>query len=157
MPFTPPDFVIPRRLEHAEFRLRPLTIHDVIKDYAAVMTSLDRLAGVFGPGNDWPRADMTLEEDLVDLGWHQGEFERRTSFAFTMMSLDESQCLGCAYIYPADRPGYDAKAYCWVRASAAHLDEPLYGAFKAWLATDWPFERTAFPGRDASWADWGAT
>ena len=55
MPFTPPDFEIPRRLEHAEFRLRPLTIHDVIKDYAAVMTSLDRLAGVFGPGNDWPR------------------------------------------------------------------------------------------------------
>ncbi|WP_300574364.1 hypothetical protein [Phenylobacterium sp.] len=157
MPFTPPDFEIPRRLEHAEFRLRPLTIHDVIKDYAAVMTSLDRLAGVFGPGNDWPRADMTLEEDLVDLGWHQGEFERRSSFAFTMMSPDESQCLGCAYIYPAGRPGYDAKAYCWVRASAAHLDEALYGAFKAWLASDWPFERTAFPGRDIAWADWGAT
>ncbi|MDP1616230.1 hypothetical protein [Phenylobacterium sp.] len=157
MPFVPSDFEIPRRLEHAEFRLRPLTIHDVVKDYAAVMTSLDRLAGVFGPGNDWPRADMTLEEDLVDLGWHQGEFERRTSFAFTMMSPDESQCLGCAYIYPASRPGYDAKAYCWVRASAAHLDAPLYEAFRAWLASDWPFERTAFPGRDVSWADWGAT
>ena len=74
-----------------------------------------------------------------------------------MLTRDESQRLGCACMYRAGRPGYDDEAYCWVRASAAHLDEPLYGAFKTWLATDWPFERTAFPGRDVSWAEWDAT
>lgn len=66
--FVPPDFDIPRRLETPDFILRPLTIHDLLKDYAAVMTSVERLQGVFGPGSDWPRPDMTLEEDLADLG-----------------------------------------------------------------------------------------
>ncbi|WP_375268556.1 hypothetical protein [Phenylobacterium sp.] len=154
--FVPPDFDIPRRLETPDFILRPLTIHDLLKDYAAVMTSVERLQGVFGPGSDWPRPDMTLEEDLADLGWHQVEFERRTSFAFTVMAPDEGQCLGCAYLYPSERAGFDAKAYCWVRASAADLDAALFAAFRDWLLSAWPFARVAFPGREIAWADWTA-
>lgn len=153
---VPDEFVVPLRLETDAFVLRPLTIHDVVKDYAAVMSSLDHLAGVFGPANDWPRPDMTLEADLADLGWHQVEFERRTSFAFTVMAPDESQCLGCAYIYPAEREGFDAKAYCWVRASAKALDGALFTAFSDWLARDWPFARVAYPGRKISWEAWTA-
>lgn len=161
MPFVPTDFVIPRGFQTADFILRPLTIHDLIKDYAAVMTSRERLIGVFGPGGDWPRADMTLEEDLVDLGWHQGEFDRRRSFAFTVMAPlaggGEGECLGCAYIYPAEREGYEARAYCWVRSSAADLDETLFTALRDWIAADWPFRQVAYPGRDISWTDWAAT
>ena len=86
MPFVPANFAIPQGFRTADFILRPLTIHDLIKDYDAVMSSRERLVGVFGPGADWPAADMTLEEDLVDLGWHQGEFDRRRSFAYTVMA-----------------------------------------------------------------------
>ena len=42
-PFVPAEFVVPTLLETPEFRLRPLTINDVIKDYDAVMSSIDPL------------------------------------------------------------------------------------------------------------------
>lgn len=144
---VPEDFIVPLRLEQPEFVLRPLLIGDVVKDYDAVMSSVAHLQGVFGPGSDWPPADLTFEQDLIDLGWHHKEFQRRTSFAYTVMAPDESQCLGCAYIYPSRDPGYDAEAYCWARASHARLGRPLYEAFSAWLAAAWPFDRVAFPGK----------
>jgi hypothetical protein len=147
-PFVPKDFPIPTRLEHPEFRLRPLVIGDVVKDYDAVMTSVAHLQGVFGEGSGWPAPDLTLEQDLIDLGWHQKEFSLRRSFAFTVMALDESRCLGCAYIYPTSREGCDAEAYCWVRASdSAKLDGILFDTFRNWLDRDWPFAKVAFPGR----------
>ena len=39
--FVPREFEVPTLLETERFRLRPLTIHDVVKDYEAVMTSAD--------------------------------------------------------------------------------------------------------------------
>ena len=67
-----------------------LTVNDVVKDYDAVMTSVDHLRGVFGPHSTWPRPDLTLEQDLIDLGWHQKEFQRRRSFSYTVVAPDES-------------------------------------------------------------------
>ena len=72
--FVPEAAVIPPGIETVDFKLRMLTINDVVKDYDAVMSSVEHLAGVFGPDETWP-AGLTLEEDLVDLGWHQKEFE----------------------------------------------------------------------------------
>jgi len=156
--FVPPDFVVPLRLEHSQFILRPLVIGDVVKDYDAVMTSIDHLQGVFGTRSSWPSPDLTLEQDLIDLGWHHKEFQRRTSFAYTMMTQDESLCLGCVYLYPSEKHTYDAEAYAWVRASHAEkLDQTLFSAFKTWLHTSWPFLNVAFPGREPTWAQWEVT
>jgi hypothetical protein len=148
-PFVPAAFTIPQRLTHPDFLLRPLVIGDVVKDYDAVMTSITHLQGIFGPASTWPSETLTLEQDLIDLGWHQKEFQLRRSFAFTAMAPDETRCLGCAYIYPTDRESFDAEAFCWVRASdAARLDAALFTTFKTWLTRDWPFARIAFPGRE---------
>ena len=145
---VPAEFDVPSRLEHELFLLRPLCISDVIKDYDAVMSSVAHLQGVFGAGSNWPAPDLTLEQDLIDLGWHHKEFQRRSSFAYTVTSRDECLCLGCAYIYPSRAAGYDADAYCWVRAShVAALDAVLWGTFESWLAASWPFRRVRFPGR----------
>lgn len=46
-PFILRDFKIPDVLETDKFRLRMLTVNDVVKDYDAVMTSVDHLQGVF--------------------------------------------------------------------------------------------------------------
>ena len=147
--FFPSDFILPDRFEHKQFILRPLTISDVVKDYDAVMTSVDHLQGLFGLNSQWPSKDLTLEQDLIDLGWHQKEFQNRTSFAYTMMTLDERICLGCTYIYPSTQPNYEVEAYCWVRKShAKELDQVLFETFKLWLQKSWPFEKIAFPGRD---------
>lgn len=151
--FVPKDFVVPPGLETPDFRIRPLLISDVVKDYDAVMTSEAHLQGLFSPTGKWPRG-LTFEDDLIDLGWHHKEFKTRRSFAYTVMSLDEAVCLGCLYIEPTELKGYDAEAYCWIRAShAAQLDGVLYDTLRTWLAADWPFAKVAFPGRALSWPE----
>ena len=157
-PFVPSDFSVPKTLEAPEFHLRMLTVNDVVKDYDAVMTSVDHLRGVFGPHSKWPSPELTLEQDLIDLGWHQKEFQRRSSFAYTVMSPDQSRCLGCVYIDPTTKRGYDAEVYLWVRKSELEsgLDATLYQAVKNWVAEKWPFENVAYPGRDIDWETWEA-
>lgn len=153
--FIPRDFKIPSTLESLRFRLRMLTINDVVKDYDAVMTSIKHLQKTkpFGPNHKWPTVELTFEQDLIDLGWHQKEFQKRTSFAYTMVNLDETECLGCLYIYPSNNPDYDAIIIMWVRQSevANGLDEILSSSVKKWVKDTWPFKRVADPGRDVSW------
>jgi len=132
--FIPTDVKIPEVLETDRFRLRMLTVKDVKLDYDAVMASIEHLQKTkpFGPNHKWPTKDLSYEQDLIDLGWHQKEFQRRTSFAYTMMNLDETECLGCLYIYPSDNPNYDAVIMMWVRQSevANGLDEILFSSVK---------------------------
>ncbi|MFH1849619.1 MAG: GNAT family N-acetyltransferase [archaeon] len=152
--FIPDDFEVPESLETDKFRLRMLTINDVKLDYDAVMTSFGHLQKTrpFGPGRRWPTKDLTEEQDLIDLGWSQKEFQKRSSFAFTVMNLDETECLGCVYICPSGNPDYDAMVVMWVRQSevAKGSDEILFSSVKKWIK-EWPFERVAYPGRDISW------
>ena len=154
-PFVPSDFNVPEKLETEKFLFRTLTVNDVVKDYDAVMTSVARLKKVFGRNTDWPTG-LTFEQDLIDLGWHQREFQRRTSFAYTVMNPTESQCLGCVYINPTRKQGYDAVVYLWVRDSEFEkgLDPILFDAVKEWLANDWPLQKVAYPGRTVDWETW---
>jgi hypothetical protein len=135
-----------------------LTVNDVVKDYDAVMTSIDHLQGVFGPQSKWPSKELTFEQDLIDLGWHQKEFQRRSSFAYTVMNTDESQCLGCVYIDPTAKAGYDAEVYLWVRESEFKngLDPLLFDAVKKWIEKEWLFNNVAYPGREIEWTKWEA-
>jgi hypothetical protein len=152
---VPEDFQAPPRFDGAGFHLRMLSVHDVVKDYAAVMESEARLVGFMDPHGEWPRG-LTVEENLIDLGWHQREFTLRHSFAYTVMNDDESRCLGCCYIYPSDRPGYDAMAYYWARETEYRngFDAVLGNAFRTLIRTKYPFDKVAFPGRDIPWAQW---
>ncbi len=127
-PFVAAEFKVPERLETPEFRLRMLTVHDVVKDYDAVMSSVEHLSQVW-PGSGWPEG-LTLEQNLIDLGWHQKEFQRR----------------------------HDAVVYFWVRQSelGKGLDARLSSAVRSWIAKDWPFENAAYPGRDIEWEAWRA-
>ena len=153
-PFVPPEFVVPATLETSEFRLRMLTVNDVVKDYDAVMTSADHLKTIW-PGGTWPDG-LTLEQDLVDLGWHQKEFQMRRSFAYTVVTPSESRVLGCVYINPTTKRSHDAVVYLWVRQSelAGGLESRLYSAVREWIAKEWPFTKAAFPGRDIDWDTW---
>jgi hypothetical protein len=95
---------------------------------------------------------------LIDLAWHQREFTIRHSFAYTIMSTDEARCLGCLYIFPSDRRGYDAKVFYWVRngPEAEAREAELGRLIRHWLATRWPFAAVAYPGRDIPWSGWTA-
>ena len=149
---------MPDVLETDRVRLRMLTIQDVEKDYEAVMSSIGHLQNTkpFGPDHNWPREDLTFEQDLIDLGWHQKEFQKRSSFAYTVTDLDETRCLGCVYIYPSKNPRFDASVILWVRESEvkAGLDDHLYREVKTWISESWPFKHPAFPGREIPWDTW---
>jgi hypothetical protein len=149
-PIVPADFIVPERLDAVAFQLRPLTVHDLVRDYDAVMSSAAELKEQMGDGHTWPEG-LTLEENLIDLGWHQREFRLRHSFAYTVVSPDGERCLGCCYIYPSSDPAYDVDAHYWARQSRVGdvADVALGDAFRGWLARDWPFRRVAFPGRAA--------
>src|SRR5262245_17748627 len=156
-PFVPKEFKVPEKLETQEFRLRMLTVNDVVKDYDAVMTSVQHLRSIW-PSGTWPEG-LTFEQDLIDLGWHQKEFQRRTSFAYTVVTPSESKVIGCVYINPTPKRGYDAVVYLWARQSelASGLESRLFSALKEWLAKEWPFKKVAFPGRDIDWKEWTKT
>jgi len=136
---VPDDFDVPAGLEHERFRLRMLTVDDVVKDFDAICHRVDH------GGNPRPPFVETVAEDLVDLGWHQKEFELRRSFAYTIVAPDESRVLGCAYIDPSET--HDARVWMWVRRDAyqAGLDPVVEASLREWLERDWPFQRV----------DWG--
>jgi hypothetical protein len=140
----PNDFTPPARFQGAGFHLRMLTVHDVVKDFDAVVSAAAHLRGVMDAHSTWPDG-LTLEENLIDLAWHQREFTIGHSFAYTVMNDDESRCLGCCYIYPSDDPSYNATAFYWARS--LEFDGELGTAFRT-LVAGFPFKRTAFPGRD---------
>ena len=111
---VPKNFIVPQTHETNAYKLIPLTVNNLIKDYDAVMASVNHLTGLMGDSDDWP-VGLTIEENLIDLGWHQREFTLRHSFAYSVMSLKEELCLGCCYIYPPIKPDFDAQAYYWIR------------------------------------------
>ena len=139
---VPDDFDVPSGLEHERFRLRMLTVDDVVKDFDAISSRVDHL------GVSQPPFVPTIELNLVDLGWHQKEFELRRSFAYTVVAPDESEVLGCVYLDPSET--HDARIKLWVRQTAWDdgLDPVLEATVREWVATRWPFERVTFAERD---------
>ena len=149
-PIVPKKFEVPKKFKTNEFILKPLTVNNLIMDYDAVMSSVKHLEGLMGGEDTWP-IGLTIEENLVDLGWHQREFTLRHSFAYSVMSLDEKLCLGCCYIYPSMKPTFEVQAFYWIRREYLDngLETRLGLAFQSWLKTDWPFSKIDYPGRNS--------
>jgi hypothetical protein len=120
----------------------------VIKDYDAVMSSVGHLKGLMDDSG-WPDR-LTIEENLIDLGWHQREFTERHSFAYTVLSPNDHECIGCCYIYPSEKKEFEVQAFYWIRQDMLSdgLEERLGEVFKEWLRKEWPFKSIEFPGRD---------
>jgi hypothetical protein len=156
MALLPSEHPVPPGFEGPGFKARPITIHDVVKDYDAVMTSADRLRERF-PLWGWPPEDgLSLEQDLIDLAWHQKEADLKRSFNYVVLSPDESRVLGCVYVDPPEKEGADAEVTLWVRVEeeATGLEEAVEDAVRSWIAAEWPFERVRWPGREISWDEW---
>ena len=155
--FVPDDFEVPLLLETETFRIRPLEPSDVDLDYQAVMSSVEHLRGVFGRGG-WPSEDLSREEDLKSLEMHYNQFQRREAFTYTVMNLEETECLGCIYIYPSRLDSYKAEITMWVTVDqfTKGLDPVLFQTVKKWIQKDWPFEKVVYLGREMDWKDFFA-
>ncbi|HEX4082007.1 MAG TPA: hypothetical protein VHX40_03500, partial [Acidimicrobiales bacterium] len=75
------------------------------------------------------------------------DFANRTGFTYTVLDPGSGEVIGCVYLYPSHRDGYDADVRSWVRADRAALDRPLYDVISAWLAEQWPFSRPDYAKR----------
>lgn len=101
-PIVEDDFGIPQLLELPLCDLIPLTIDHAELDYAAVMDNLDDKGKSLYPKH-------TLNQNKVDLGYHQKEFQKKASFTYTILNKSHDECWGCLYMYPCDDRSYDVE------------------------------------------------
>ncbi len=158
MTFVPPDFEAPEKFEGDGFVLKPLTIDDAVKDYDAVMTSVDTIRDSYWRAPGWPTDDLSLMQNVIDLAWHTKERQFKTSFAYIPVSLDGTVELGCIYIDPSAKEDFDADVQMWVRSSESTtgFDDLLFRTVKGWIEQVWPFDRVAYPGREITREEWDA-
>lgn len=152
--FIPESFEVPKFFDTEYFHFRVLEDEIAKLDFEAVMSSQKILQGIFGPESEWPKSDMTLEENIESLKIHKQEFGSRKAFAYSVFNSSEDKCLGSVYIDPSKSPNYDCEVYLWVRGDSLGLDKDLYNVVLKWLSNDWPFSKIAFPGRSISWSEW---
>jgi hypothetical protein len=146
--FVPDDFEIPRELVTAAFRLEPLGPEHNEGDYRAWTASIEHIRATPGfAGRPWPRADMTLAENLGDLQQHAADFAARAGFTYTVRAAGSDEIIGCVYIYPAASGASVADVRSWVSADRASLDVVLYEAVSQWLRSAWPFTAVSYAPR----------
>lgn len=116
------NWTIPERYTLGSVNLKSLTIHDMERDYSAIMESAADFKAAH-PGMSWPD-DLTREQNLIDLAWHQKEFSARRSFAWVIQDT-HSNYLGCLYVYPSIA-GDDIADVRWWWRTGAHIDARLF-------------------------------
>src|SRR5580658_9825696 len=127
MPLVPRDFVVPTGAVGTVFVLEPLRPEHNAADRAAWTSSIDHIRATPGfVGRPWPDRPFSLEENEADLVSHAEDFAKRTGFTYTVLDPATRDVVGCVYLYPARREGYDVDVRSWVRADRADLDKPLY-------------------------------
>jgi hypothetical protein len=146
-PLVPEDSEVPEGLRTETFLLEPLDVRHNVSDHAAWTSSIEHIRATPGyPDGRWPRL-MSLEENAADLARHARDFAGRKGFTYTVLDPGSGEVIGCVYLYPAGRDGYDVDVRSWVRADRAALDRPLYDVIRRWLAEQWPFSRPDYAER----------
>ena len=156
-PLIPAGFEPPRELSLGDCRLRPLDHEVMLADYDAVVRGAEAIAGAYRREPRYYR-EFSLADEVIELGWHVGEWRRRRSFAYAVMSPDGARCFGSVYVYPTLKRDHDAEVILWTTPDAPGpgFEARLLAAVRAWLAEAWPLRSVAFPGRDIPWAEWDA-
>jgi hypothetical protein len=148
MPLVPVDFEVPTGAVSTLFVLEPLRPDHNTSDLEAWSSSIDHIRATPGfVGRPWPDRPFTLEENLADLVRHAEDFAKRTGFTYTVLDPGSAEVVGCVYLYPSRRAGYDVDVRSWVREDRAHLDKALYEFVCEWLAVAWPFSGPDYAGR----------
>ncbi|MGD0054550.1 MAG: N-acetyltransferase [Acidimicrobiales bacterium] len=146
--FVPVGFEAPGGLSTDRFRLEPLGPQHNLADLEAWTTSIEHIQRTPGfAGRDWPTRVLSLNENLADLEGHADDFEHLRGFTYTVIDPEDMSTVGCVYLYPSRRAGYDVDVSSWVRASRADLDRPLYETVSHWLASAWPWRAPDYAAR----------
>uniref|UniRef100_A0A7S3F652 Uncharacterized protein n=1 Tax=Haptolina ericina TaxID=156174 RepID=A0A7S3F652_9EUKA len=176
-PFVPHHFDVPTQHAADGYTFRALLAADLDTYHAAASVSPRDLRAAFGIFGDAecgaPAAGV--EDSLVELRRHEKEHELRLAFAFAVTSNapDKEGCadsprgstlpnkegplVGCVFLFPATKIGFDAEVFLWVTErrsapqEATELDASVERTLRQWVQSAWPFESVAYPGRVQCW------
>jgi hypothetical protein len=153
-PFVPATFEVPTTYTGTGYKLVPLGPAVAELDYKAYMSSIDHIRKT--QGGNWPNPNLTMADQAKDMAGEKAQWDGRKSFPYAVLTLDGSRELGCFYLRPSPKEGYDSVATMWVTKEAFDrgLEDQLYKDMKAWLAKSWPFQKTAWRGREISPEQW---
>lgn len=158
--FVPADFQVPTLYvsRQGTFKLKPLGPKYAKHDYDAYMGSIEHLQKTFTFSTSWPHAGLTMADAIKDVEGEEASFNARRKFTYAVLNQSETRELGCVYISPSLKEGYDAQVQIWVTENQAIIgfDDRLYNEVKAWIKAKWPFDRVAFIGREISRDDYRA-
>lgn len=154
---VPDDFEVPTRVEVAGVLLRPIPLDNWLKDVQAIRVLRSYLDQ--NPDVELLNPGLSLPDDLVfgisDVCWMRKLWSLRASFAYGVMTADESEELGCLYVFATRKLGYDAEVVSWMREKKLQdLGERIYRFAEEWVPDVWPFDRVTWPRREISWQDW---
>lgn len=91
--FVPVDFAVPQGLTAGDFRLEPLGAQHNAADHAAWTSSIGHIQATPGfTGKSWPH-EMSLAENLRDLGRHAQDFAERRGFSYTVLGTGTGNVL----------------------------------------------------------------
>jgi hypothetical protein len=154
--FSELDISAPAGLKTGQFVLRPLLASDAELDYDAVMESREFLRK--WEQSTWPEDDFTVEANREDLLKHERQHANGDAFTYTVMNLDQTECLGCVYVVPPEAKMFagaqitttganqwsdcDATVFFWVRKSRLpeDLDRALLDSLLRWFDGEWSFK-----------------
>ncbi|MGO1393383.1 GNAT family N-acetyltransferase [Agrococcus casei] len=160
MSFTDSNKPVPSELRTDEFKLRPITVDDAALDYEAVMDT--RVSLRLWEQSTWPEDHFTVGDNRQDLAEMESRHNAGRAFSYTVLSLDDSECLGCVYVFPHDATflakstvvavgdddwtATDAVVYFWVRSSGMEsgMDARLLEALRAWFRDEWQMSNVVF-------------
>lgn len=130
------NWEVPHEYSLGTFGLRALSVDDLERDYSAVIESAADIKAA-NPSLNWPDG-LTREKNLIDLAWHQKEFQTKRSFAWVIEDADGAY-LGCLYIYPSIAGDRSADVSWWWRIGANADDREFRAHVLAWVSgSDWP-------------------
>ncbi|MGI9606463.1 MAG: GNAT family N-acetyltransferase [Acidimicrobiales bacterium] len=148
-------------LKTEDFLLRPIVAADAELDYEAVMESREFLR--LWSQSSWPEDDFTVAANREDMVEMETRHNNNYAYGYTVMNLEQTECLGCVYIFSTDAKMYvgarvaaidktrewsdhHETVHFWVRKSrlAEGLDRALLDALVAWFDDDWSFQNPLF-------------
>lgn len=127
---------IPFKHEFEDVILKALNTDDLERDFNAIMESVIEIKAT-NPSSTWPHG-LTREKNLIDLAWHQREFEAKRSFAWVIEDKASSY-LGCLYIYPSIEGDNSADVKWWWRSGTYVNRAKFKENLISWIGgSDWP-------------------
>lgn len=136
----------------------PLTTKIAEEDYKLIISNRKHLKGLFGYLDNcwWPSNRLTEENNYRMLKWHEQQFSKRESFAYSIFCDDEY--IGCFYIYGSNVVGRIVEnptsnsVYIFMFTTEQCYDNGndmrIFKELKKWISKKWDFSKIEYPGRE---------